>query len=93
MHIRRGDYVSNKEAAQHHGTCNAAYYEYAFKLIKAQIPGARFVFFSDDIEWCKEAFDHLENKLFIDPKSDDIECDDLYKMSRCNHHIIANMSS
>jgi hypothetical protein len=47
-----------------------------------------FVFFSDDIGWCKETFKD-GNNIFIE-KQDDVL--DLYLMSRIPNNIIANSS-
>jgi hypothetical protein len=92
VHVRRGDYVSLATAAAHHGTCSVEYYLQAMEMVKAQIPSAHFVFFSDDIDWCKQTFGHIENIRFMEKQDGMTESEDMIWMSRCRHHIIANSS-
>lgn len=92
IHVRRGDYISNDKAAQHHGVCGVEYFFNAIKTIEEKIDQPKFIFFSDDIEWCKATFSKLSNTIFIEPRTNSLECDDLYWMSQCAHHIISNSS-
>jgi predicted phosphodiesterase len=41
------------------------------------------------IEWCESNLNFIENKIFI---SGNLDYQDLYLMSMCNHNIIANSS-
>ncbi len=93
IHIRRGDYVSNQKALQKHGLCDLTYYHHAINKIKSLIHNPKFVFFSDDINWVKNAFKDELNCLYIDdidiaPQQLDV-CE-LHLMSLCQHNIIAN---
>tara|TARA_R110002020_G_scaffold269152_2_gene484466 strand:+ start:2920 stop:3708 length:789 start_codon:yes stop_codon:yes gene_type:complete len=81
VHIRRGDYLKYKEF---HNNLGLDYYRASFEQMK----GKYFVFFSDDILWCKNNFKDLEG-TFIDSKSDII---DFYLMSMLKNQIIANSS-
>jgi len=81
VHIRRGDYLKYKE---YHNNLNLDYYKACFDKMK----GKHFVFFSDDIQWCKKNFKTLES-TFVDSGSDII---DFYLMSNLKNHIIANSS-
>ena len=47
-------------------------------------PGARFVFFSDDIDWCKQEFGQREDCSFSEGHD---EVHDLVHMSCCEHHV------
>ncbi len=90
LHIRRGDYVLNPYTNSIHGTCDLNYYKLAVANIRLNIKNPSFYIFSDDIEWCKQNFEFLENKVFIsDTKS---PFDDLELMKSCKHNIIANSS-
>ncbi|QOD61748.1 alpha-1,2-fucosyltransferase [Polaribacter haliotis] len=89
LHIRRGDYVSDKKANTIHGTCSLEYYKEAIELIKTENKGVQFFIFSDDISWTKENLS-LENAIYIDHKT--IPHEDMYLMSLCNHNITANSS-
>lgn len=92
VHIRRGDYITNSNANAHHGVCGMDYYERAFSFIENQIAEPHYIFFSDDIEWCKEHFKNKINAHFIKDRNGKPEHEDLILMSRCTHHIIANSS-
>lgn len=86
VHIRRGDYLSSQGV---HPVCSKEYYRRAFEAFNAgSSETTSFLFFSDDIEWCKENFVG-DNYYFAQDNEDYI---DLYLMSKCAHHIIANSS-
>lgn len=90
LHVRRGDYVQNAHTHSVHGTCDLEYYQKAIKHIEQNIENPNFYIFSDDIAWCKENFEFLENKVFIDDTKSAF--DDLELMKNCKHNIIANSS-
>ena len=46
--------------------------------------------FSDDIEWCKVNFKFSGNFVYVENSNDEVY--DLYRLSSCSHHIIANSS-
>lgn len=86
IHVRRGDYLGKPQV---HVNQTALYYLKAIEKIYGETPkDVLFVFFSDDIGWCKESFD-LPNMYFSDCES---EIADLYLMSLCDNNIIANSS-
>lgn len=83
IHIRRTDYLA---LSDHYINLNIDYYKAA--IGKFKLKNTKFLIFSDDINWCKtrfigDKFVYIENNL-------DIE--DLFLMSLCNHNIIANSS-
>jgi len=89
LHIRRGDYISNKKANSVHGTCSLDYYKKAINFVLKKHENIHFFIFSDDILWAKE---NLKTKyaIYIDHKT--IPHEDLYLMSICKHNITANSS-
>ncbi len=89
LHIRRGDYVSDKNANNIHGTCDLNYYNEATNLIKNKFENIHFFVFSDDINWTKENIT-IENVTYIDHKC--IPHEDIYLMSLCKNNITANSS-
>jgi hypothetical protein len=89
LHIRRGDYISDKKANKVHGTCDIAYYQKAISYISDQHKNVHFFVFSDDIAWVKSNL-NIENATFIDHKA--IPHEDQYLMSLCKHNITANSS-
>lgn len=92
VHIRRGDYVSNPNANTFHGVLPLDYYHKSIEHITSNIVNAHFFFFSDDIAWVKENFPSKDNHHFIEPAPVGLEYMDMYLMSCCHHHIIANSS-
>jgi hypothetical protein len=73
-----------------HGFCSKAHYEKAFAHLQQQIGSAFTVFvFSDDLEWVKQEM-NFSNAVFVDNSRSDLKNIDLFLMSACKHHIIAN---
>lgn len=93
IHIRRGDYLEGSEI--YGGNCTDEYYQSAVRLIKKKYPEAVFVVFSNDEafteKWIKDNFQE-ENFMLILGSTEETGYLDMYLMSRCSHHIIANSS-
>ncbi len=81
VHIRRGDYITTKSA--HIVTA-----QYIQNAVAEFGNNHDFLFFSDDIAWCKQTFKG-SNFAFSNQPSDLM---DLVQMSMCSHNIIANSS-
>lgn len=90
IHIRRGDYITNKNAQQHHGSCGLEYYKQAVEIIEEETEFPHFFVFSDDIEWCKENVKADKISYVSDGNMKDYE--EMYLMAKCKHNIIANSS-
>jgi hypothetical protein len=90
IHIRRGDYINNKNI-NIHGVCSIEYYKKAIDLIKSKFEKINFFIFSDDITWVKENL-KVENATYIDSEEKRIPHEDIYLMSLCHYNIIANSS-
>lgn len=90
LHFRRGDYVASPATKKIHDVCSMAYYERAVSEIVRRIGTANLFIFSDDPEWSRQ------NSCFDVPitiiPSGNKGFEDLYLMSLCDHHIIANSS-
>lgn len=95
IHVRRGDYV------QHAGSFPPIDDRYLMDAIFTMdaYQHKKFIFFSDDIQWCKEYVDrrYTGNKVFdytfeFDelPTGQGHELKKLSLMASCGHHIIAN---
>lgn len=89
LHVRRGDYVSNPSANQFHGLCSPRYYSDAVDHIAGTEKSMELFVFSDDIAWCRENLSFGYPVHFMETNS---AYEDLYLMSQCRHHIIANSS-
>lgn len=86
VHVRRGDYVGNEGAAK---MDKQLYYSHACAYLAQRIPEAHFCIFSDDIEWCKAELILPFKHTFMIPDQHSAATD-LYLMTLCKHHIIAN---
>lgn len=91
LHIRRGDYVEDKITNQFHGTCSLDYYLKAVKMILETINKPIFFIFSDDIKWARNNLKLDYPTIFVSNNSIK-DSEELFLMSRCKHHIIANSS-
>jgi hypothetical protein len=92
LHIRRGDYITNKNANSFHGVLSMEYYSKAIDLLSKEFKDLTFFIFSDDMDWVKSNF-KIQNKIeYIDFTAGEKNCFDLYLMSLCKHNIIANSS-
>lgn len=90
LHIRRGDYVVDKNINAFHGICGMDYYQRAIELIKEKISHPTFFIFSDDITWAKDNLKGPEFVFVSNPEIEDVE--ELVLMSKCKYNIIANSS-
>lgn len=91
IHVRRGDYL---KLSHFHIVQNMTYYNEAMDLFDNH----NFIVFSDDIEWCKQNFNH-SNVYFMDYNNIKTNIDimpldviEIYLMSCFDHNIIGNSS-
>lgn len=88
LHVRRGDYITHPDFG---GIVTHEYYLKAVEHMKEQVPEAQFYVFSDDINWCQEELGLEKGVTFVsNPELKDFE--EMFLMSLCKHHIIANSS-
>jgi hypothetical protein len=92
LHIRRGDYVSNPETNNFHGSCSLGYYEKAIKKIADCIVEPHLFIFSDDPDWAKDNLIFEYPIKFVAHNGSEKSYEDLRLMSLCKHNIIANSS-
>lgn len=94
MHIRRGDYLTTSEVFG--GNCTDAYYKSGIALIREKYPEAKFFVFSNDDEWTREwiteNFPKDDSFVIVEGAPEEEGYLDLYLMSRCKDHILANSS-
>ena len=58
--------------------------------MRASVPGARFLIFSDDPEWCRAEFREADEVVIDSGEAGRNPLHDLRLMSLASHHIIAN---
>ncbi len=88
LHVRRGDYVSNPHDTK--GPCSPAYYPEAISYIRQRLPGRTIFVFSDDIDWTRQNFSSYSPMEFVKLESTNRDQEEMWLMSLCDHHIIAN---
>lgn len=82
IHVRR---------VQYNDLLDLDYYLKAIATIKRETKNPVFFIFSDDMDWCQNNFLNLDSPIFImHDVNDDVT--DLWLMTLCKHHIIANSS-
>jgi len=87
VHVRRTDFLELPVFQ----VCDTCYYQEAMRRMRALVPGARFLIFSDDPEWCRAAFRGADQQVIASGTAAD-PLHDLHLMSLASHHIIANSS-
>lgn len=89
IHVRRGDFLSNPNAARFHEFTGLDYFAAAVAVMRERHSDARFFVFSDDPAWvAAELMPILPNGSTAVVGLDNHE--DLVLMSRCRGNIIAN---
>lgn len=87
VHIRRGDYAENPKVLAVMGLLDDSYYERSINVLRQISPSLRLKIFSDDRD---AAIRTCELHPGAEPVVGDTAIDDMYLMSKCRHHIIAN---
>lgn len=87
VNIRRGDFLSHKFSSSF-SVCTEEYFKKAYDLSRELIKDACYYIFSDDIGWCKENLNYIENAVFVSDKMPPYET--LRLMYSCKHFIISN---
>jgi hypothetical protein len=92
MHVRRGDYVTNRIANDVLGVLPISYYKEGYEYILQTTDVKNTLIFSNDIDWAKQNFNFVENAIFVDTRNTRNDLIDFYLMQHCTHNIIANSS-
>ncbi|MDS7594771.1 alpha-1,2-fucosyltransferase [Agrobacterium tumefaciens] len=92
LHIRRGDYVTNKAANAHHGTCSLEYYKLGLEHVIEGLARPHCFVFSDDPEWARGNFVPKIPVTFVDIHATNQAHEDLRLMAACQRYVIANSS-
>ena len=92
VHIRRGDYVTNRHTNAVHGVCPLSYYKKAMKFIEDRVAQPEYFVFSDDLDWVKGNLQTHSKVRFVDNNRESNSYNDMHLMSLCKHSIIANSS-
>ena len=90
IHIRRGDYITDSNAARINGVCSKDYYYRGLNYLSESINHPICYVFSDEPEWAKSNLDFDCETLFVDINSIDKPEFDFLLMKSCKNFIIAN---
>lgn len=89
VHVRRGDYLESANSRLYSGICTMDYYRNAVAYMKEHLRDPYFYIFTDDPEWAKGEFNG-EDMLVVEHMSGEPDYTDMFLMSKCKAHIIAN---
>lgn len=87
LHIRRGDYL---QPSERNVVLPLSYYLGAIRTMQERFSKVTFFVFSDDIAYAREHLPGNIDLVFVDHNDSVSAHEDLWLMSRCDHHIIAN---
>lgn len=91
LHVRRGDYVSVQKNLEIIGVCGLDYYKKAISQMREKLLNPVFFVFSNDMDWARDNLLLGQDAVFVEGNADSPEMD-IFIMSQCRHHIIANSS-
>jgi len=92
LHVRRGDYITDRDAYNFMGVMPLAYYHQAINYIIAKGIKPSFYVFSDDLDWVKDNIQVNAPLTCVDLHGGQKDYVELDLMSKCRHNIIANSS-
>lgn len=90
IHIRRGDYVANRNFSPIFNVCDHKYYINAINEITRNISKPHFFIFSDDIGWARQNIKFGHHAVYVSGGEGDLPHEELVLISRCRHNIISN---
>lgn len=88
VHVRRSDFKKDKHPF--HYLLDQDYYKQAIRYMRNNVEYPTFYWFSDDIEWVKNALGDCSDYVFVRTGTTYGDIDDLMLMKNCEHIITAN---
>jgi len=92
LHVRRGDYVSDRRTRKIMSTCSIAYYRQAVIQMGALVRNPTYYVFSDDMDWVRRNLSFLPAPIYVQHNRGVDSYIDMQLMSSCKHNIIGNSS-
>jgi hypothetical protein len=86
LHVRRTDYLQ----VWYTSVCSMEYYRRSVADLIARYQGVRLFVFSDDAEWCQRELRFPCPTTFVTHNDGATGQEDMWLMSQCRHHIVAN---
>jgi hypothetical protein len=91
IHIRRGDYLL-EDKIKFHGLCSLDYYQRCVDIMIQSVSNPHFFVFSDDYQWAISNLKLPYKTTYLYPSNENLAFEDLWLISKCKNHIIANSS-
>lgn len=88
VHVRRGDYVDNKEVNEFIGVCAPQYYVDVINILNKNVDEPVFYIFSDDMDFAKNCFKGLDSDIVYVESNSSFE--DFSLLVNCSYHAISN---
>jgi hypothetical protein len=92
LHVRRGDYVRNRNVGQVHGVDLTDYYRKAVEKIGHRIQNPHYYIFSDEPDWVRENLSLSSPFTIVEHNRGVDSYRDMQLMTHCKHYILANSS-
>jgi len=92
VHIRRGDYVTDRTVNAFHGLCSIDYYHRGLEDTANRLTQPECFVFSDDPVWVRQNLKLNLPATIVDIHGPDEAHEDLRLMAACHSYIIANSS-
>lgn len=92
VHVRRGDYITNKNSNSWHGVMDKDYFDEAMSIVDSKVDSPVYYVFSEDIDWCKKNIKSNNIVYLGDDFSGYKDSGHLYLMTKCKYHIMSNSS-
>ena len=92
LHVRRGDYVSEPDVRRIHLVCDESYYARCVEYLAARLDAPCFYVFSDEPAWARANLRIPFPTTIVADRCPATDVEDLWLMTQCHHHVIANSS-
>jgi hypothetical protein len=92
IHVRRGDYLTDKFTVEQVGMADMKYYRNAIEYIYQNSTDPRYFVFTDDPDWVRTHFDVSVKYELIAHNGQEKGYEDLRLLSACCHQVISNSS-
>ena len=92
VHVRAGDYHSNKKVRKQHLVCDLNWFKKSIRYLKKINPNFKFTIFTDDVDFVERNFYEFKDIKIQIPDNFKDASKELYKMSNFRNFIISNSS-
>ena len=90
LHIRRGDFITERSSLKVYTQCSLEYYRAAVSIIAKEAKNPHIFIFSDDPNWVRDHVSFAYPSTVVDINGQDRPWLDMWLMSKCKYFVIAN---